>query len=332
MISPVMDESGVRACERWLDQASFEGLIIDVAAGTPFAPMSARQLCELAEELRSRDRILAAYICQQRAAELAPAEPQHWYALGELAHIVGRREEARHAYERYHAAHPEDAEVAHVLRALRDEPPPARASQKYIEQLYSRFAPFYDKNMCGELDYRAPQLLFDAITAKTGSRTNLNVLDMGCGTGLFGQQIRPRARSLIGVDLSPAMLEQATQRRIYDGVERADFCQWLGHDRADRFDVIAFCDSLIYFGDLNQLLPRAAERLLPGGVLAFTVEAGPIHPFALTDSGRFAHHRDYLAQVASACQLGVSSLTVQTLRYEYGRPVPGWVAVFNQSN
>jgi predicted TPR repeat methyltransferase len=46
--------------------------------------------------------------------------------------------------------------------------------------------------------------------------------------------------------------------------------QWLDQDCMDRFDVIAFCDSLIYFGDLDQLLPCAAQRLVPGGALAFT--------------------------------------------------------------
>ena len=100
--------------------------------------------------------MLAAFLCQQRAAELDPQNPQRWYQLGELAHIVGRRADARDAYERYQAWFPDDAEVEHLLIALRDEAPPPRASDRCIEQLYAHFAAYYDQNMCGDLDYPAP--------------------------------------------------------------------------------------------------------------------------------------------------------------------------------
>ena len=36
----------------------------------------------------------------------------------------------------------------------------------------------------------------------------LDVLDLGCGTGLCGPLLRPYARALAGVDLSPQMLER----------------------------------------------------------------------------------------------------------------------------
>ena len=75
-----------------------------------------------------------------------------WYRLGELAHIVGRRDDARAAYERYFERHPDDAEVEHLLIALRDAAPPARMSDHAVLQLYARFAEFYDENMTGDLD------------------------------------------------------------------------------------------------------------------------------------------------------------------------------------
>ena len=71
----------------------------------------------------------------------------------------------RAAYERYFAAHPEDIEIEHLLVALRDETPPQRASDQYIERLYSYFAAFYDDNMCGDLEYRAPEFLNAALRA-----------------------------------------------------------------------------------------------------------------------------------------------------------------------
>ena len=324
-VAPLMPEGSTAACSNWLGQALAQGLIVEQEADALPAPPDASQLRDLAKDLRSNGRVLAAFICQERAAELAPDDPRNWYELGELAHIVGRREQARAAYERYQQSNPDDVEVSHLLVALRDQTPPSRASDTYIEQLYSHFASFYDENVCGDLDYRAPDLLLDAISAAIGSKADLSVLDLGCGTGLFGLRIRPRARTLVGIDLSAAMLDRARQRNIYDHLERAELTEWLARERSERFDVIAVCDTLIYFGDLTQVLPRAAAHLGPGGVIAFTVEAGETHPFRLTDSGRFAHHRKHLSEVADASGLQVVSLTAKTLRYEYGQPVAGWV-------
>jgi predicted TPR repeat methyltransferase len=65
-----------------------------------------------------------------------------------------------------------------------------------------------------------------------------------------------------------------------------------------------------------------------GGLLAFTVERGDAEPWALADSGRFAHHRNHLIEVAAAAALSVVSIEDAVLRFEYGNPVPGLVAVF----
>ena len=113
---------------------------------------------------------------------------------------------SRTAYERYHASFPDDAEVEHLLIALREDAPPPRASDRCIEQLYEHFASFYDQNMCGDLDYRAPELLLACMAEALGSRRDLIALDAGCGTGLFGEQLKPLARRLVGMDLSAAMI------------------------------------------------------------------------------------------------------------------------------
>src|SRR5262249_45785841 len=137
-------------------------------------------------DLWEEGSMLSAYVCQQHAAELAPEDAEVWYTLGELAHIVGRRDEARAAYERYLEKRPDDAEVEHILISLRGAAAPARVSDRCIEQLYARFAAHYDETMTGDLEYRAPALLRKAVDAALGGRAHLNILDLGCGTGLSG--------------------------------------------------------------------------------------------------------------------------------------------------
>ena len=51
------------------------------------------------------------------------------------------------------------------------------------------------------------------------------------------------------------MVERARKRNIYDSLETAEITAWLARQPSQRYDVIAICDTLIYFGDLRQVLP-----------------------------------------------------------------------------
>ena len=171
ILLPLITAAGWDACRAWIDSAVRDGwLTADFESSRRSPSLSAETLTALATSLRDRDQVLAAFICQQRAAELASWDAQMWYRLGELAHIVGRRDDARAAYERYFEQHPDDAEVEHLLIALRNAAPPARMSDHAVLQLYTRFAAFYDENMTGDLDYRAPLLLKRALVAAGGDR------------------------------------------------------------------------------------------------------------------------------------------------------------------
>jgi predicted TPR repeat methyltransferase len=331
ILLPLTGDAGWNVCRTWIDGAVHDGwLAADAGSLRGSSSLSAETLTALATSLRDRDQVLAAFICQQRASQLAPNDPQMWYRLGELAHIVGRRGEARAAYERYFEQHPQDAEVEHLLIALRDAAPPARMPDRAVLQLYAKFAGFYDQNMSGDLDYRAPFLLERAIDAALGDRHELAILDLGCGTGLSGQALRPLARHLTGIDLSPAMVDRARARDVYDLLHVAEITAFLQAeaDAHRRFDVIASCDALIYFGDLRQVVVPAALSLEPRGLLAITVERGDDYPYALADSGRFTHHRDHVIQAAAAASLSIVSVEEAVLRHEYGNPVQGLVAVF----
>jgi predicted TPR repeat methyltransferase len=61
-------------------------------------------------------------------------------------------------------------------------------------------------------------LLLDAVMrlAPSGNLGTLDILDLGCGTGLVRSLLRPLARTLTGVDISSNMLKIARQRRVYD--------------------------------------------------------------------------------------------------------------------
>jgi predicted TPR repeat methyltransferase len=327
IVAPLVTVEARPSIRQWLDEASADGLLVSQleqtdAQGVSIGELGAEELARLADRLRDEGKTQAAFLCQQRAAELCPESSRFLCHLGELAHIVGNREAARAAYERYLQLVPEDAEIQHVLVSLRDDPPPPRVPDACIKQLYERFSTFYESNMCEELGYQGPQHLLDVVLDTVGPRRGLSVLDLGCGTGLAGEALRPLASRLVGVDLSAEMLAKARDRNIYDELAVGELTQWLASTR-QFFDLIIACDTFIYFGDLTQVVGPSTRRLNPGGKIAFSVEQAETPPFRLTDSGRYEHHSQHIRHVAGTFEMQVANHREAFLRTEYGREVLG---------
>lgn len=57
----------------------------------------------------------------------------------------------------------------------------------------------------------------DVLSYLNGS---LDILDLGCGTGLIGSWFKDYARKLVGVDVSPTMLDMATKKGCYHELRR----------------------------------------------------------------------------------------------------------------
>ena len=328
-VAPFVADNAGAGCARWIDDALEDGLLETIEPNAQGAAMPPPDyFSTLASRLRSDGSVRAAFICQHYATMQTPDEPEQWAALGDIAHIVGRREDAREAYERYLELAPGDAEVELILVSLRDAPPPPRAPDECVVQLYARFAEFYERNMRTDLEYCGPELLASALERTFGSTgAALDVLELGCGTGLAGKPLRSRARRLVGIDLSPDMVKRAKATAWYDLLEVAEITEWLARSSDREFDLIAACDTFIYFGDLRQVLVPAAARLRAAGRVAFTVEREEGTDFRLTDSGRYIHSEAHIRDAARDAGLLIESTETAVLRYEYGEAVQALVVV-----
>src|SRR5262249_52619438 len=147
-----------------------------------------------------------------------------------------------------------------------------------------------------KLGYRVPALLSTLVAHHVHSdRADLDVADLGCGTGLCGSFLRPYARRLVGIDLSPNMLAQARERGHYDELVDRELTSYLCAHPAS-FDVAVAGDVLCYFGELGEVVDAAFEALRPRGFFAFTLEAASDSgdAYILHRNGRYAHSEGYV--------------------------------------
>ena len=93
-----------------------------------------------------------------------------------------------------------------------------------------------------------------------------DVLEVGCGTGIFSEMIAGRVRHLTATDFSPEMLERARQRlSAYDNVEtrKEDACHTFFADGA--FDAV-LAVNLFHHASEPTVVARECNRVVrPGG-------------------------------------------------------------------
>lgn len=298
-------------------------------ARRPEDPVTLRNL---GQALTALGQPAAALAPLRRAVGLAPDLPEPWLALAHAlreAGEAGAAEAARRALAASAVVPAVATQARFLLAALGEAEAPDRAPADYVRELFDLYAPRFDADLQGRLGYRTPALLA-ALLERAGivADGTRRVLDLGCGTGLSGVALRPFAKRLDGLDLSPRMLAEARQRGTYDALEEADLLDWLPRHPA-RFDLIAAADVLNYLGDLGPALRAIAGGLAPGGVAAFSVEAGEGAAFALGPGLRYRHDAAHVAALAEAAGFAVLAREDAVLREERGAPVPGVLFVLH---
>jgi predicted TPR repeat methyltransferase len=266
-----------------------------------------------------------------QTVELAPRFATAWFALGAIRDALGDRAAALRALEAARDADPEDYHGArlHLARLGAGEAAPGM-TETYVRRLFDQHAPGFDAAMLERLDYRGPQLLLEAVRATMDGPLRFGtMLDLGCGTGLGGAAFRPCVDWLVGVDLSPAMIEQARAKGLYDRLSAMELTRFL-HDEAAyqaSYHVVLAADVFVYCGDLAPIFAAVAGVLAPGAVFAFTVETHPGSGVLLRETLRYAHAADYLGDGLGAAGLTVARLESASTRTEKGRAVDGLVVV-----
>jgi predicted TPR repeat methyltransferase len=277
--------------------------------------------------LNGLKRTKEASACYCKVITLQPKYP-HARRLLVLAHCtLGEIGEAVKILDEWLDEEPDDPIALHMRAACTGRDVPARASNAFVEKTFDSFASSFESKL-EQLSYRAPALMAAMLedSALQPSKRH-DVLDAGCGTGLCGVLVARYARRLVGVDLSAGMLAHAKEKNVYDALIKADLTEYM-RDNSEAFDLIVSADTLVYFGDLKNVLAAAARALRPNGLFVFTLEravGGEADvDYRLELHGRYSHARAYVEQLLAFSGLR-PEIAHAELRMEAGAPVAGLV-------
>ncbi len=304
-----------------LASGDVRGALAEAREAVSLNPAVPEVLVALGEALLAAENLPAAIAEFQRALRLEPGHMRARHLTGRAWLAAGEADKALEMFEGGDdvAGLADDIARAQAIKAA------ARSDPGYVRHLFDQFSADYDSRMLGQLGYAAPAILAQLADLVMPGRSELAVLDLGCGTGLSGAAFRARASRLDGIDLSPAMIEKARARGIYNSLEVADLETHLRREGRS-YDLILAADTVVYLGDLALLFAAVAARLAPEGYFLFTVEQAQVADFELGPKRRWRHSEAYIRRLAQVSGLGVAGIVAAAPRHEAGEPVAGLAA------
>jgi predicted TPR repeat methyltransferase len=228
---------------------------------------------------------------------------------------------------------PDHVGAKHILASLGVLSTPIRASRDYVVSLFDEMAGGFDQHLVGELDYHIPVMIRDIASDVLGVEySDLRILDLGCGTGLIGYHLKDSVpQYLVGIDLSPNMINKAQEKNVYDLLLVGDIVEVM-QDISETFDLIVSGDVFIYIGDLSKIFQSCAISIELGGLMIFSIELEESDSdYVLRDTGRYAHNAAYIYSLANTYMFEVVDSMNTDIRNDYGKPINGLLIVLRKS-
>ncbi len=208
---------------------------------------------------------------------------------------------------------PTNAFAEHLNAAFNREKKTETAD--YARELFDLFAEGYEDVM-NKIEYRLPQEIAERLNQPKGS-----IIDLGCGTGLIGQILKNQENTLIGVDISPAMLEQAKKKGVYDTLIEENIEKYCR--RLPPADWVIAADVFGYIGSPEEIIAAVFPRRF---CFSVAVTSGK-DDYILMPNGRYRHHPAYIKKLLQ--KAGYSDIMEHKteLRQENGHPVEGIIFI-----
>jgi len=201
-------------------------------------------------------------------------------------------------YEKALVFKPDYAVPQHMLNALTGntstEPP-----KEYVKNLFDDYAERFDDSLVKQLQYKLPFLIKELILKLDPPRNKFErVIDLGCGTGLTGKELRDISNNLTGIDISSNMVAKTRELGVYDHLFVGDIVDILGSSK-EKYDLFIALDVFIYIGELTKIFKTVRQCCNKNALFIFSIETQEEDGYSLLKSARYSHSEGYILKTAS---------------------------------
>ena len=209
---------------------------------------------------------------------------------------LGQLDMAIKCYEKALAFKPDYAVPQHMLNALTGntstEPP-----KEYVKNLFDDYAERFDDSLIKQLGYKLPFLMKELILKLDPTRKIFEkVIDLGCGTGLTGKELRDISNNLTGIDISSNMVAKTRELDVYDRLIVGDIVDILSSSK-EKYDLFIALDVFIYVGELTKIFKTVKQCCNKNALFVFSIETQEEDDYSLLKSARYAHSDNYILNI-----------------------------------
>ena len=252
----------------------------------------------LGDTLHKLGQLDASVRSYEKAIAIKPDYAEAHNNLGNTLKRLGQLDAAVRSYKKALAIKPDYVVPQHMINALTGntstEPP-----KEHVKNLFDDYAERFDDSLVKQLQYKLPFLIKELILKLDPPRNKFErVIDLGCGTGLTGKELRDISNNLTGIDISSNMVAKTRELGVYDHLFVGDIVDILGSSK-EKYDLFIALDLFIYIGELTKMFKTVRQCCNKNALFIFSIETQEEDGYCLLKSARYAHSDDYILNSAS---------------------------------
>lgn len=259
--------------------------------------------------------------------------PDAYYHLGRIYFTQKKYEQAQENFQLALQLNTYNTESNYMLERIKDRKSITQIPSTIISSMFDSVAYGYDELFVNHLNYQGHKETVKALMygLKNHEKDRLNILDLGCGTGLVGEELQKRnlVKILDGVDLSNNMTAITKEKRydgrpLYDNTYNQELISFLKESNTQTYDVITAANTFDYLGPLDTIFKQCYETLNPNGLLSCSLEANDENiPCILHEElDHFIYSNTYIEDNASKMGFEIVAskayeITLNTFAFQY---------------
>jgi predicted TPR repeat methyltransferase len=255
--------------------------------------------------------------------------PIVWYNIGRCHFAIGNTNKAHHYLIKTLKLDSHHEEASYYIKKMIDPTLIKEIPKNLIKQYFDYTGEYFVEHWLIAKQYRGHELVYMAITKIFNDHAaELNVLDLGCGTGICGHflKIHNTGNHITGIDISNRMLNIARGcfikgKPVYNELIHMEITEFLKQEDDYQYDLIIFAEVLHYIHDFQLELELAKRFMSENGVIICLIRRKESDGIDFINKGDyFRHSESYIQHIAKEANMQIRYMSYCTI---YGSQVDG---------
>ncbi|MGL9732543.1 MAG: methyltransferase [Wolbachia sp.] len=241
--------------------------------------------------------------------------PVIWYNIGRCHFAIGNINKAHIYFMKTLKLDSNYEEASYYINKMTNQASIKKLPKNLIKQYFDYTGKYFVEHWLIAKQYRGHKLTHTVITEIiNNSNSALNILDLGCGTGICGHflKIHNTENCITGVDISNRMLNIArgcfiNGKPVYNELIHMEMTDFLKKERNYSYDVIIFIEVLHYLHNFRVELELAKRSINKKGAIICLIRRKEGEGIDFVNKGDyFCHSENYIQRVAKEINMQIS--------------------------